>query len=305
MPAVLGQRIVDAHVHLWDIESNYYPWLRDPDAPSHRYGSQAPLRRNYLPRDYRVDSARHQIVATVHVEALFDPTDTISETRWLDRLRRRTGMPTVAVAHANLEDPDIERTLAAHAAFEFVRGIRCRIRLVPKSTGEAEAPRVPFDHPDFVRGFGLLREFGLACDMVVPTQYLADIGPLAARFPETPIIINHCGHPADRSAAGLAAWRAYMTAVAQHRSVSVKVSGVGVRGRPWTIEDNAPIIRETMRIFGPDRCLFASNYPPDSLVTNFDDIVALTDTVAGEFGDAARRAVFEENARQVYRIPFA
>ncbi len=53
--------IVDAHAHFWDLDARYYPWLRDPDPIPFRYGDYGPLRRNYLPEDYRRDSrARHR-----------------------------------------------------------------------------------------------------------------------------------------------------------------------------------------------------------------------------------------------------
>ena len=61
--------IVDAHMHLWDLAQNYYPWLCDEPAAPHRYGDPAPIHRSFLPHNYRSISAKQNIVATVHVEA--------------------------------------------------------------------------------------------------------------------------------------------------------------------------------------------------------------------------------------------
>ena len=60
---------VDAHQHVWDLDANAYPRLQDPEPIEIRYGDYSALRRNYLPADYRRDTAGCGVVRTVHVEA--------------------------------------------------------------------------------------------------------------------------------------------------------------------------------------------------------------------------------------------
>src|SRR5205823_1874679 len=84
----------------------------------------APLYRNYLPPDLRTDAQYQNLVASVHVEAVWDPTDPVGETRWLDRLAAQHGLPTVFVVHAPLHKPEAESVLAAQCAFDRVRGVR-------------------------------------------------------------------------------------------------------------------------------------------------------------------------------------
>jgi len=76
--------IVDAHHHLWDLEGPIrYPWLSHAD-PHHSYmGDNSTLRRSYLPDEYRRDTALHNVVATVHIEAECDRSQQVAETRWL------------------------------------------------------------------------------------------------------------------------------------------------------------------------------------------------------------------------------
>ena len=78
--------IVDPHQHFWDLGRNYYPWLCDPKPTRFRYGDTAPLRRNYLPLDYIRDAGALEIVKTVHVEASWDASDPVGETRWLEQV---------------------------------------------------------------------------------------------------------------------------------------------------------------------------------------------------------------------------
>ena len=98
--------IIDAHQHFWDPAR--HPYLRLSTAPlaDFRYGDYAPLRRPYLPADFRADAKGHNVVATVHIEAAWDTADEVGETHWLAALRVEHGLPTVAIAHARFEDPD-------------------------------------------------------------------------------------------------------------------------------------------------------------------------------------------------------
>src|SRR5262245_25072769 len=123
-----NQPIVDAHHHLWDLEGDvHYPWLKQTD-PHHSYmGDNSALRRSYLPEEYRRDTALHNVVATVHIEAECDRSQQVAETRWLTRVAARRGMPNAIVAHAWIDTPDAEQVLLQHKQYPLVRGIRTKI----------------------------------------------------------------------------------------------------------------------------------------------------------------------------------
>ena len=77
--------LIDAHHHLWDLSLGKHPWLRDAKRDEMVFGDPTPLMRNYLPPDFRADAERQNLVASVHVEAGWDPADPVGETRWLER----------------------------------------------------------------------------------------------------------------------------------------------------------------------------------------------------------------------------
>ena len=116
--------IVDAHQHFWDPTRHYYPWLCDQPPIPFRYGDYAPIRRKYLPDDYRADAAPFVVQASVYVETEWDPRDPVGEMRYVQTLRRTYGLPTVAVAQAWLDRPDAAQVLAQQASFDFVRSVR-------------------------------------------------------------------------------------------------------------------------------------------------------------------------------------
>ena len=105
--------VIDAHHHIWDLDANVHPWLRDEPPPPFRYGDSRPLRRNYLPAHYRADAAGFNIVATVYMEAEHDPADPLRETRWVHQIAERDGLPqewpqplfSIAMTHATSSSP--------------------------------------------------------------------------------------------------------------------------------------------------------------------------------------------------------
>ena len=295
--------IVDAHQHFWDIGRNYHPWLVDEKMIPFRYGSYAALRRNYLPADYFADVGRHRVVATVHVEAEWDERDPVGETRWLAGLRARTGFPTVAVAQAWLDREDAADILAAQAAFPFVRGIRHKPRAAATPAAVVVGAAGSMGDRRWRDGYARLARHGLSFDLQTPWWHLGEAAALARDFPGTQIIINHTGLPAERGPEGLAAWRAALATAAREPNVALKISGLGIGGEPWRRAANAPIVRDAIAIFGTDRCMFASNFPVDSLVGSFDTIYSGFQAIVAELPPADRRKLFHDNAVRIYRIP--
>lgn len=291
--------IADAHQHFWDPRVNCHPWLCDEPPIPFRYGDYRPLRRPYLPADYFRDAGKHRVVKTVYVETEWDPRDPVGEMRYVERLRRESGFPTVAVAHARLDLDEAPAVLEQQAAFPFVRGIRHKPR-ANRAPGEG-APGGMAD-ARWREGFAALVRSGLRFDLQTPWWHLGEAARLAADFPDARIVLNHTGLPADRSPAGIAGWRAAMAELARCPNVAVKISGLGQPGQAWTAAANRAIVLTTIELFGAGRCMFASNFPVDGLCASFDAIYSgFLEIVAG-FPDSERRALFHDNAVRIYSM---
>lgn len=294
--------VIDAHQHFWNLDENHHPWLCDAEPIPFRYGDYRALRRNYLPGDYRADTARHRIAGTVHIEAEFDPARPVAETEWLERLAAREGLPTVCVAQARLDHPDVAAVLAAQAARPMVRGIRHKPRAAARWEDAVRGAAGSMDDPAWRGGFALLAEHGLSFDLQTPWWHLDAAYDLARDFPTTQIIVNHTALPADRSVEGLRAWRAALAGLARAPNVALKISGLGLPGQPWRAAANVPVIRDAITLFGADRCLFASNYPVDSLVGSFDAIMDGFLQAIADRPETERRQLLHDNAARLYRF---
>ena len=294
--------VIDAHAHFWDLEGRYYPWLCDPELIHFRYGDYAAIRRTYLPPDYRRDAKGFSIQGMVHVEAEHDPADPVGETRWLARVAEQTGLPSACVGQAWLDRADVEEILAAQASFPLVRGIRHKPRAAGDPRDARRGAPGSMDDPLWRRGFAMLARHRMSFDLQTPYWHLDAAADLAADFRETQIIINHTGLPADRSGQGLRAWRKALDGVAAQPNVALKISGLGLPGRPWTVADNRAVVRDAIAIFGTGRCIFASNFPVDSLVADFATIFSGYREITGDVPQEDIARLFHDNALRIYRL---
>jgi len=293
---------IDSHQHFWDLRNNPYPWLQGEDVSGFRYGDYAALKRDYLPSDLAQDTQGFRPVKTVHIEAEWDRATPLGETHWLTQVARQTGWPSAIVGHARLDAPDVDEVLQGQAGYAMVRGIRHKPVTAPLRAEARRGLPGSMDDERWRRGYALLERHSFSFDLQAPWWNLDQAADLARDFPAISLIINHTGLPADRSAEGLSGWRRAMEQVARQPNAAVKISGLGQQGQPWTQSANVPIIRDAVAIFGVDRCLFASNFPVDSLVARYEDILAGFLAAIADRPPEERRMLLHDNAQRIYRL---
>ncbi len=294
--------IVDCHQHFWRLEQNYYPWLCDPTPVHFRYGDYSVIKKNYLPPDYRRDIGGNQVVKTVHEEAWHDPKNPLVETRFVESVAAQYEFPNALVGAGFPAREDNSEVLAGHAKSKLARGIR---NFPTPGASAREAKRgAPgsMDDSKWRAGYALLERYGFSCDIQAPWWDFDAMAELAKDFPRTQIIVVHSGLPVDRSAEGLAGWRRALEKVAAFHNVAIKVSGLGEAGKKWTFESNGPIMRDAISIFGPERAMFASNYPVDRIVASFQTLCDGFRAAIAERPLAQQRKLFHDNAARIYRL---
>ena len=295
-------KFLDAHHHFWDISSNYHPWLCDEPQIPFRYGNYAAIRTNYLPNDYEDDAVAVEIIGSVHVEAEWNPEDPVGETRWLTDITQTCEHPVVFVVKACLDQDNIEEVLADHSAFPQVRGIRQKPTATEQNALRSRGLPGSMDDPNWRDGYAKLERLGYSFDLQIPYWHLDQAAELAADFPETTLVINHTGLPSDRSDLGFSAWSNAIEQVAQKPNVMIKISGLGQTNQPWTVESNRNIVLRALDIFGPDRCMFASNFPVDRLCGDLDAILLGFREIVNTLTETTVDALFHGNAARIYRF---
>jgi predicted TIM-barrel fold metal-dependent hydrolase len=278
---VLSCPIADAHLHVWDPQAHYYPWLCDQPPIAFRYGDYGALRRRYLVEDYRADAAGWPVTRGVYVEAEWNPADPLGEMDFIAELKKKTDLPTVAVAQAWLHRADCAAVLEGQARHSFVRAVRHK-----------PAPGM-MDDARWRAGYARLAPLGLHFELQVPWRQLGEAARLARVFPDTTIALNHAGLPSDQEFSG---WREAMSGLAACPNVAVKISGLG------RVAAKREVVLTAIELFGMQRAMFASNFPVDGLCASFSEIYSTFDAITRGFSHPERRALFYDNAVRIYRM---
>lgn len=292
---------VDAHIHLWDLDRLRYPWLTPPFADDGPNGSVAAIARTFTVADYRAQAARWNVVGAVHVDAGADPDMALDETRWLEAVAEADGLPSAIVAFAPLHDPQIDGLLEAQAAHPRVRGIRQIVNWHPDPRRSYQ-PHDLTQSPAWQAGFARLARHALSFDLQCYPGQMGTLAALIARHPDMTVVINHLGMPVLSDPDGLAQWRSGLRLLAALPNVAIKLSGLGFVDRHWTDALVRPLLAEAIDVFGPARCLIASDTPTDTLFAPFDRCLDVLAAATAAFSDDERRAMWGRNADRLYRL---
>lgn len=288
--------IVDAHHHMWDFSLGRHPWLAGDDP------GLAPLQRNVLPKDYLEAIAGHNVVASVHIEANWDPADPLGETRWLESLERPEGIAARYVAYVPLAREDAAELIEGHAACDRVVGVREILTWHPDPGKRRHPDGEAMDSARWRSGLALFEHYNLSFDLLISPWQLGQARRLAEAFPHLQFVVNHCGSPMDRDAEGMERWRKGLKELAGAPNVAIKISNAPAYDPDWSYDSLSEVILTCIDAFGPERSIFASDHPVMLLGISFDKWVEVFKRATASFSADEKRAMFHDNARRVYRL---
>ena len=284
---------VDTHVHFWDMQHPdlFYAHFQ-PDFDHPMLGTK--LRRlgesNYQAGDYIAETRSAGVTKAVHLQAAVGSKDPVKETEWLQAAADRTGFPQAIVGHADLKDPRVEGELERHCAYANMRGVR------DFSEGDYLVDQA------FHRGFALLEKFNLVSSIDVRWQNMGKMRDLAFKFPNIRMVVDHAGIPQERTEEYFNNWRGGVNTVAAAENVVCKISGLSMGDNDWTVESIRPWVLHCIEAFGPERCVFGTNWPIDSLFSTYDAVVDAYTEIIGDFSEDEKVAMFSGNAEKLYNI---
>ena len=316
--------ICDPHHHFWDFRSERIPYQR------------------YLLHELYADlNSGHNVRSTVFVEAramyrVDGPEEMrpVGEVEFVQGLAAAgaTGLygparaAAAIVGHANLHLGDavapVLEALQAASPNRF-RGIRQGL------TWDSD-PGIPsnslnlknqLSEESFRTGAGVLARMGLSFEAWMYFHQLPELADFANAVPDLTIILNHIGGLlrigpyANHDEEVLPTWRAGIAAVAQCPNVYVKLGGIGQprTGYDWSARDKpigseelaetmAPYMNYCIEQFGPGRCMFESNFPPDKVGYSYNVLFNAFKRMSKDYSAAERAAMFQGTAEQTYRI---
>jgi predicted TIM-barrel fold metal-dependent hydrolase len=283
---------VDAHHHLWDLGRLYYGWLTDKPFEGHPSGDYSAIKKNYLPMDLKREGAPVNLIKSVHIETADGETDTVRETAWLQEMGDEYGLPNGIIARVDLAAENVASELERHMAYPNFRGVRM-LSFIGLDF---------LDAPAFRRGFDELQKRDLIYDMDAGWPQMGKAFDLARAFPRSTIILGHCGFPKKRTVPYFHEWRKAIRRLAQAENVACKLSGLAMVDHQWTVETIRPWIETCIEEFGPARCMFGTNWPLDSLFSDYPTVVNAYREIVKDYAADEQRQLFRTTAEGWYRI---
>ncbi|HXX89212.1 MAG TPA: amidohydrolase family protein [Acidimicrobiales bacterium] len=286
-------RVVDAHVHLWDpARTDWYPYLSRPQGHVGEGGDPSRMSRRFDADTYQAEAARWNVEKIVNVAAATG-RHSIEETIELDQVADVTGRPHAIVGGLPPAD-----SVAEAVAFVDRQMTASRFRGV-RPMGGLDRP-VP--DAEVLRA---LQERNLVFELMAhPDQLLVAAAQLAAcpGLDALTVVVEHTGWPRSSSDEEHALWRAGIDALAGlGDNVVCKLSGLAMPFGSMGVDVLGPWLEHAIEVFGVERCMFASNFPVDSVHGTFDELYSTFSEVTAGFDGESRDKLFAANAERVYR----
>ncbi len=317
--------ICDPHHHFWDFRTQRIPYQR--------------YLLHELVADV---SSGHNVRTTVFVEArAMYRADGPEEMRPVGEVEFVQGLAAASasglygscraaagiVGRANLNLGErVEPVLAAlqAASPNRFRGIRHSVTWDPNPEVEnvgSTNMKGMLASDGFRAGARVLARMGLSLEGWLHFHQLPELADFARAIPELPIIINHIGGLmrtgpyANQDDEVMPAWRSGISKVAECPNVTVKLGGIGMpqSGFDWHLRVEpigseelavamAPLVNYCIEQFGPDRCMFESNYPVDKVSYSYNVMWNAFKRLSKGYSAAERADMFHDTAARVYRL---
>jgi predicted TIM-barrel fold metal-dependent hydrolase len=315
-----ARRIVDPHHHLWDRDGQHY--MIEQIAADIASG--------------------HNVIATVYVDCrsmyrshgpeAFRPVGEVEFANGVAAMAASGGYGRAAicagiVSHVNLllgeaARPVLEAEIVAgNGRFRGIRHSSAWDADASVAGMYATRPKGLLLDPVFRKGFACLAPLGLSFDAWLFHPQIGELTDLARAFPGTRFVLDHCGGPigigsyANRREEIFPVWKASIQEIAKCPNVAVKLGGLAMRllgydfherPVPPSSEEAAaawrPYIETCIEAFGPDRCMFESNFPPDKGQCSYQVIFNAFKRIAAQYSEVEKAALFSKTAADVYRL---
>ena len=272
---------VDAHHHLWDPAHRDYPWMGD---------ELAAIRRRFDAGDLKPLLEANGIDRTVVVQTV----SSIEETHEFLQAAAENEFIAGVVGWVDLTDQSVAKTLAGlkgSGAGRFLVAIRHQVHDEPDPQWLLRQ--------EVQRGISAVGEAGLVYDLLVRTRELPSALKTVKSHPEMRFVVDHCAKPRIAAGSWDVQWEKALAPLADHPNVTCKLSGLVTEAdwNAWTPEQLEPYVKRVLSWFGPERCMFGSDWPVCLLAAPYKDVV---ESMRSIVGDDPR--VFGETAMRVYGL---
>jgi L-fuconolactonase len=288
--------IIDTHQHLCDFERFKVGWCTPP------------LPGNYNMEAYLEAVAGLNVQKSIYVEVGVAPENRRTEALYAIELCKDMSNPMVgAVMAADIQSKDFEEYISEFKDSPYIKGIRSGFRSSDEILNE-----------QVVKNMRLLGSFNLSFEFSLSPKWLPQIAQLADLCPDTLFIVEHCGRgdpqafykPWERflknAELDRQIWMTGMEAISSKKNTACKISNLVTQVLSKTDDlsasNLAPIVDECFNFFGPDRVMFAGDWPWVLKKVELASWINVLKEIVIKRSEADKRKLFYDNALIYYRI---
>lgn len=276
---------IDAHQHFWDLSKSQfdYSWT---DTDTNR-----PINKSFLPETLKPHLDKSGIDKCVFVQTQHN----VAENEWALELAEQNDWIAGVVGWVDLASDDCEAQL-------------CHIKDHPKFVGVRHITQdEPNDDfivlPEVIRGLKVLEKHGVPFDLLFFVKHLHHAKTLGETLPELPMVIDHLAKP-EIKAGNIDRWREDLVAAAKFPNVYCKLSGMITEAdwNDWKTEDLKPYVELALENFGPDRCMYGSDWPVCELAGSYAQVHDALADLIDELTDSEKTSIWSGTATNFYGL---
>ncbi len=285
-------KIIDTHVHVWDLEKADYPWLKN---------DVSILNRTWRIEEIENERKQAGITAGVLVQASGNSEDTdlmletAANTNWIYGV----------VAWLPLLDPEKTQRLIDDRFLKerYFKGVRHQIH--------DETDTNWLLQPVVIESLQILSSYGIPYDVVgIKPEHIETVLKVAEKTPGLRMVFDHLNWPPIPIPIGtkerFGRWGELMKEAAHHKNLYAKISGLGTASGNFqnrTTEDIKPYVEFALQHFGTDRCFCGGDWPVSMLANNYIQSWQITkDIVNSLLNEPEKEKVFFSNANKFYNL---
>jgi len=281
-------RIIDTHVHVWDLTRAVYPWLQGDDS--------------ILNGTWRIEQLEtERIEAGITAGVLVQASGNLEDTNVMLETANKTGWIGGVVCWLPLMDPgETHRLLTERFLKEkYFKGIRHQVH--------DEANPQWLLQPAVLESLEILAEHDIPYDIVaVLPAHIETALKVAEKVPDLRMVFDHLSQPPIATKEKFGKWGELMREAAGHKNFYAKISGLGTASGNFqdrTVGDMKPYVEFALRHFGTDRCFCGGDWPVSVLANSYNNTWKIYKDLLSELVTKdEREKIFYSNAQRFYKL---
>jgi len=253
-------KIIDPHIHLFNLEQGDYHWLKAENPPF--WSDKSIIAKTFTEQDLHL-SNDNELAGFVHIEAGFD---NLKPHREIAYLEKNCQIAFCSIAFIDLLLPKVQFNEQLNRLLNYKSVVGCRYII------DKQAQSI-LTNKNALINLAMLADNNLMFELQMPLGDLKAVTTLTRIlriFPSLKIIINHTGSPSDDKTS-FTLWQSGLKQISQFKQCAIKCSGWEMNNRHYTLSSMKQFVQSCLHFFGEQRVMLASNFPVCTLSKNYQE----------------------------------